>query len=267
MRNADGWFARCSLERTAPIRTAGTYYRSAGTGANTIAGIPLNSAEAAVVAAVRTAYKVAETQIDRSARLARRLRDAGDRAVGPGSDQQALDATEGLLFRAAMALLGWVEGATASDSGNPLRRLATAQYQLLGSTLGLRSSEASSARTTQLRGQASEDTDTGSVEHAPLRAQPSPRFPVKVKHTGKERRVVRVAVWEYAGDARSQKTIPVTFYHRERGFSTPLKGQVAVGQKAVTLTLATTRSAPAGRWRAALCDASDVQVGRIEIIL
>ena len=42
----------------------------------------------------------------------------------------------GWYFKPTTALLGWVEGA-ASDRGNPLKRLAVAQYRLLGSLPGL----------------------------------------------------------------------------------------------------------------------------------
>ena len=72
--------------------------------------MPLIAAEDAVVAAVRLAYQVAETQIERSARLARRLRKAGDRAVGARSDRKAVDATEQMIVRAMMGALTWLEG-------------------------------------------------------------------------------------------------------------------------------------------------------------
>src|SRR6266699_1752243 len=94
-----GWLVRDPLPRTRPDRCAANYYRSAAADSNgeddkAIGGIPLSSTESAVVAAVRMAYRVAEVQIDRSARLAQRLREAGDQATGPNSDQRALDATE-----------------------------------------------------------------------------------------------------------------------------------------------------------------------------
>ena len=68
-------------------------------------------------------YKVAEAQIDRSARLARRLREAGDQAVGPRSDRQALDATEQLVFRAMMARPELARRVRRPRRGNPLKRL------------------------------------------------------------------------------------------------------------------------------------------------
>ncbi len=83
---------RPQLERSKPIRTAGGFYRTAEGGRPGLGGVPLTAAEDSVVAAVRMAYNVAEAQIERSARLARRLREAGDRAIGARSDRKAVDA-------------------------------------------------------------------------------------------------------------------------------------------------------------------------------
>jgi hypothetical protein len=261
------WFERPQLKRTTPDRRAANYFRSAADGGKAIGGIQLKSTEAAVVAAVRMAYKVAEAQIVRSARLARRLREAGDQAAGPHSDRQALDATERLVFKAIMAFLGWLEGA-ASERGNPFQRLAAAQYRIVGSLLGLTPSEAPATQEGSAPESASRRADAPSPRHAASRREESPRFPVRIRHAGKDRRAVRVCAWEYAGDAGPQKTIPVKFYSVEQGTRRPLQGQIAIiGRRSVTLTLATSQSAPAGLWRAALCDTSGVQVGHIEILL
>jgi hypothetical protein len=260
-------FKRPLLTRTLPDRTARHYYRSAADDGKAIGGIPLDSTEAAIVAVVRMAYKVAEVQIDRSARLARRLREEGDRAVGPRSDRQALDATERLVFQAVMALLGWVEGA-ASDRGNPLKRLAVAQYRLLGSLLGLTPSKAPKTEEGRDAEDASRLADTSRPEPAADRGEEWPFFPVRIKHVGKERRAVRIREWEYAGEVRLPTTIPVKFYNVEPGSRRPLEGKIVVtGRRSATLTLAISQSAPAGLWRAALCDADGMQIGRIEIVL
>ena len=121
-------WSRPQLERTKPIRTAGGFYRTAERGQNGLGGVPLIAAEDAVVTAVRLAYQVAETQIERSARLARRLRDAGDRAVGARSDRKAVDATEQMIVRAMMGALTWLEG--VGGERDPFKRLMVAQYRL-----------------------------------------------------------------------------------------------------------------------------------------
>jgi hypothetical protein len=250
-----GWFARPRLERVGPDRRARNFYRSAASGGPAIGGIPLDSTEAAVVAAVRMAYRVAEVQIERSARLARRLREEGDRAAGPRSDRQALDATERLVFRAMMSLLSWVEGA-ASDRGNPLKRLAVAQYRLLGSLLNLAPADGPQRRRADRP-----------VERSSPRER-APRFPVRIQLSGPERRPVRLTAWEYGGDTSAPATIPVVFYHVDRASVNALEGALVIGdQRSVTLRLTTSSTHRAGRWRAALCDDQGYQVGRIEIML
>src|SRR6185295_11494907 len=91
------WVRLPDLDRYAPIRGVGGVYRSAEVPGGSIAGVPLTSAEDAVVAAVRMGYRVAETHIDRAGRLAKRLRSAGERSVGAEPERQAVDATEKLV--------------------------------------------------------------------------------------------------------------------------------------------------------------------------
>src|SRR6266508_509068 len=180
------WLARRPLKRTAPDRRAGNYFRSAaedgkGKDGKAIGGIPLNSTEASVVAAVRMAYEVAEVQIDRSARLARRLRDAGDQAAGPHSSRQALDATERLVFRAMMAFLGWLETA-AADNGNALKRLAAAQYRLLGALLGVTPSEPPKSQRARAPETASGRADARKSAPFAYPGEEPPRFSVRIQH-------------------------------------------------------------------------------------
>ena len=129
-------WARPQLEDAGPIRNASGFFRTAEGDGSALGGVPLVAAEDAVVAAVRMAYKVADAQLQRSARLAERLRKAGDRAVGEGSERKALDASEQLVFRAMMSGVEWLEAA-AAERKSPLKRLMTAQYMLMGSMLGL----------------------------------------------------------------------------------------------------------------------------------
>jgi hypothetical protein len=267
-----GWLIRDPLPRTGPDRRAGNYYRSAaddgkGKDGKAIGGIPLTSAEAAVVAAVRMAYKVAEVQIDRSARLARRLREAGDQATGPGSARQALDATERLVLKAMMAVLGWMEAA-AADNRSPLRRLAAAQYRLLGALLGLTPPEAGGNQEARARDTASARAEARKSGPLGYSGEESPRVSVRVQHVGTERRAVRISAWEYTGDAGTHRTIPVTFYNVEGHSRMPLPAEIVIGaQRSVTLRLDTQTSIAGGRWRAALCEADGLQVGLIEIML
>jgi hypothetical protein len=261
------WIERPQIKRTGPDRSVGNYYRGAADDGKAIGGIPLTSAEAAVVAVVRMAYRVAETQIDRSARLARRLREEGDRAGGPGSPQKALDATERVVFRAAMTLVEWLEG-FAADRGNPLQRLAAAQYRLMGALLGLVPPETPEPRDARAPDRAFRRADTAGPEHGLPRREDVPSFPVRIRHAGPERRAVRICAWDYTGETGPRQKILVKFYHVRDGSRPPLKGELLIaGRRSVTLTLTTPPSAPAGRWRAAFCDADGVQVGAMEIML
>lgn len=261
-----GWLEKPPLKRTAPDRRAGNYYRGAADDGKAIGGIPLTSAEGAVVAAVRMAYRVAEAQIDRSARLARRLREEGDRVVGSDSPQKALDATERIVFRGVMSLLSWLEG-VAADRGNPLQRFATAQYRIAGALLGLVPGEAHDRQGGRAP-DASQRAHTGGPKHDTPRHEDAAPFPVRIRHAGADRRAVRICAWNYTGEASTQQKIPVKFYHVRGGSQAPLEGEIAIaGRRSLTLTLTTPPSAPSGRWRAAFCDAEGVQVGTMEIML
>jgi hypothetical protein len=134
-RTEDGVLVRTARTRIGPNRNPGGLYRTADDGKRSLAGIPLTSAERAVTAAVRLGYQVAEAQIDRTARLASRLRDAAEEQVGPGPERKAVDAAERLVFKGMMSGLEWLE-TFAAEPGSPLMRLAKAEYRLLGSLLG-----------------------------------------------------------------------------------------------------------------------------------
>jgi hypothetical protein len=266
-RRDAGWFERPRPARTAPHRGAANFYRAApGDATGAAGGVPLDSVEAVLVAAVRTGYKIAEAQVDRSARLAQRLRQAGDRAAGPGSDRQALDATEQLVFRAMMSGLGWFEG-VAADRGNPLRRAASAQYRLLGSLLGLTSSDEPEARpgapepsSTHARG-SDPPRPTSRASRRP-RAVESPQ----IRHTGSERRPVRVRQWELGPDT-PPGDYRVVLYGPDAATGT-IDGVLTVRRRHVAvLTLETRRDAKRGVWRAAVCDEPGTQVGYIEVEL
>ena len=223
-------------------------YRSAEGPGSAIGGVPLSSAEDAVVAAVRMGYRVAQTQVDRAERFTERLRGAGDRAVGPEPERQAVDATEMLVSKALLTGLEWLEG-VAAEPGSPLRRYATAQYKLLGAMLGL---------------QAGKEDASGAA--AAPRPKPEPRA-VRVMHRGGARRPVRVRVL-HLDQHDADEEIELQFYCAADLESAPLEATVALmrGQPAV-LHIKTVARSPAGLWKAALCANSGEQLGWIEIEL
>jgi hypothetical protein len=259
-------FERPILTRSAPHRSAGNFYRSASSGDRAIGGLPLDSVEAAVTAAVRMGYKVAAAQIDRTARFARRIKAAGDEAAGPDSDRQALDATEQLVFNAMMSGLSFFEG-VAADSTNPIRRLAAAEFRLLGSVLGL--------NTERTARRADEDTaaDDSSSREAGAAAGSSPRTlahyaPLQVRHEGEaaSRRAVQVRRWELtAGEPANN--LPLVF-HRVPGGAASLEATLTVlPRQPAVLTLRWVRRPASGTWRAPICNDAGLQVGFVEIEL
>jgi hypothetical protein len=251
--------------RDHPLRTVGGLYRTPDDGQGGLAGVPLSAAEDAVVAAVRMAYKVAQAQVDRSTRLAKRLRVAGDRVVGARSDRKAVDATEELISRAMTGALTWFEG-LAAEGDSPLKRLALAQYRLIGATLGLaphpegaRPSAASAPEATP-SGLDTMDASAASKSYASLQG-------VKVILKGKGR-PVRVCHLDVAGAPPFAAT-PIHFYNATHFESDPLEAEFAMDVEGrATLTLSPQRPAPPGRWRAAICHAAtEEQIGVIEIEL
>ena len=254
-------YTRPELEVSRPNRCTGGFYRAADAGGRTMGGVPLDSAEAAVVAAVRMGYKVAATQIDRSARLARRLREAGDRVGGGDSARQAVDATERLVFRSMMSGLTWLE-ALAAERGSPLGRLAAAQYGLLGKILGLEPGGEGPA-TPPARPEGEEPRPAAAADgDAPGKP------PIKVRLFGerKELRAVKVVHFELAG-ARTG-TFDLFFHHAHDRDAAALSGTLDVHDDGTAaLQLQTKKAAPSGTWRAPVCAPDGEQVGIVEIAL
>jgi hypothetical protein len=260
-------FERPLLKRTAPRRSIANVYRSSGGGA-AVGGVPLDSVEAAVVSAVRMGYKIAAAQIDRTERLAQRLRQAGDQAAGPGSDRQALDATEQLVFRAMMGGLSWLEG-IATDGGNPLKRLAAAQYRILGSFLGLSPADKPPVRRGRRRDDSAEDHEASPpapAGRAAAVAQRPTRARLKIRHETPEGRAVEVRRWHLAGAAAPGQD-PITFYSNKPGAGTIGGALIVTLKGAPTLSLATPPAAAPGLWKAAICDEQSMQIGSVEIVL
>lgn len=247
-------FQRPVLDATGPNRRAGGFYRTADDEQGVLPGIPLTGAEDAVVAAVRLGYKVAAAQIDRSARLARRLREAGERAAGPDSERKAVDATERLLFDSMMAGLEWLEG-VAADPSCPLKRLVVAEYRLLGSLFGLTQGAEKPAHTAP-----------AASEAAAARPPQSPVAPLRIVLLGAERRAVRVKACEIAPNLAPAE-LPVAFYSTQVIDALPLEGQLVTSTTPPTLRVTTWQRSPAGLWRAAVCLADGEQVGILEVEL
>jgi hypothetical protein len=251
-------YSRPELPRRRPNRTLGGLYRTPDGGGTGLGGrgVPLNAAEDAVVATVRLAYKVADAQVERSARLASRLRQAGDRAVGEQSDRQALDAAESLVLRAMMNGLAWLEG--VADDKAPIRRMLAAEYRMIGTLLGLGAAEAPARR--------SHASQAKQTTHAAQTAAPQdestgvPR--IAVKHADVSARYVNVRRLQV--DRETINPLTICFHRLGHSASEPFTGTFAIKQSVATLTVDPPNRAPPGRWRAAVCDNAE-QIGFVEI--
>ena len=255
-------------ERTGPIRHSGGFYRTAEGKDRVTGGVPLHNVNDAVVAAVRLAYKVAENQIDRSTRLARRLRDAGDRAVGPGSDRKAVDATERLVMKTLMSGLEWWEGSVA-EGRCPVKRLAAAEYQMLGTILGLGPSPQTKPAQggTRERNSVAEDSPRKEVTAVPRQLVAVPKLLIVHASPENGRRPVEIERWEIARPDAFKTT--VFFFSVAAPTEKPIQADLVLngGNADAHLTVATPPAAMGGRWKCAICDPSGVQLGFIEIAL
>lgn len=259
----DGRWARRPVLRTRPIRSAGGFYRTAEGKGRAYGGVPLHAANDALVAAVRLAYKVAEDQVDRSTRLAQRLREAGDRAVGQRSDRQAMDALENLVMKTLMSGLAWWE-ASVAEGRCPVKRLAAAEYQMLGSMLGL---GAAAGKKRSEREQTRSSTEPQDEPHS--RSVPrgqSFRRELTIVHDGppQHRRPVILHHWELM--AAEAGEYPLVFHHSQSDVQQTIEGCfVHAPGSAARLRVTLTAQVPAGRWRAVICDQQGVQQGYVEV--
>ena len=248
-------YSRPALQRTAPLRGAGQLYRSAEGPGSALGGVPLSSAEDAVVAAVRMGYRVAQNQIDRAGHIGERLRRAGERAVGAEPEAQAVDATERLVNKAVLSGLEWLEG-LAAEPGSPWRRYATAQYKLLGALLGLKAD-------------AQPDTPSAAVPATPRPASKptlvSAGAGIRIFHGGKAGRPLRV-LRQHMDRLPGTGTFELRF-HGPHGTDQLLEADLVVAEDRPPVLLFKNNSAcPAGTWAAAVCSPDQhEQLGWIEI--
>lgn len=252
-----GLWSRQQPRRTSPKRSLGGFYRTPERDGPALGGVPLSSTEDAVVAAVRMAYKVAEKQVARSTRIAHRLREAGDRAVGPDSERKAVDTMEDLAINALLGGLSWWEGSVA-EGRCPVKRLIAAEFQLLANLLGSaerHAHQASATSSSEKEAHRPAATDRTTI------ASPA----LEIAHKG-ARRAVRESAWKITGAGSIDPN--VALYSANAPESEPLTGELALdGRTVARLTLNLLPTTPAGPWSAAICSTDGVQLGIVEIVL
>jgi hypothetical protein len=238
-----------------PNRSFGGLYRTAEheERGETFGGIPLQTAEGAVVAAVRMGYRVADEQIEQGRRIASRLRGAVDRATGGGLGTAA-DGMDELIVKAVQTGIEWIEGVARAPEG-PLKRLATAQLTLLGSLLGVRpdATEGAAAAPAPASSDAADRSD-----HSPDRAAES----VRIQHDEGSNRAV--SVLKFRVPAKPRFRDDVQFHHVTQPGQL-MKAALRLVEGRFVLRVNVSEADPPGRWRAAVLDEDRVQLGSIEI--
>lgn len=244
-----------------PDRRAGGFYRSADDASRRVIGRPLKSTEDAVVNVVRMAYDLADEQIDRSRRLATRLKRAGDAATGGDSDRAALQAGERLAMKLGSSGLAWLE-TLAAEPGSPMWRLLAAQYRVLGRVFGLAEPPPPAAAPA-----AAAQPDAGLPERGPsLRAGPL----LLARVDGDAPRAVEAALHVFVDPGPG----PLHCHFSRRGAAAAGKAAAFEGQiqndarrGALLLMLPDLWGHQPGAWIAPVCDADGVQLGRVELEL
>jgi hypothetical protein len=255
-------------DATRPNRSFGGYYRTADRdiGAQQLRGIPIQTAEAAAVAAVRAGYNIVDAQIERGVNLARRLRSSADRAGVPETGQ-VLSLAENLLNKGAMLGLEMLETA-AGDQNSPVKRLLTAQFRLLGSFLGVETGTAAQGRerreTEETPAGGRHDSHRSEGEHS---AAVSDR--VRVLHRpDSAKRAVTVVRFTRPTRLHASRDVSLVFHPVSGSSQEAFSGTLTFAPKEVPLLeVATTREQPGGLWRAAICTSDGEQVGIIEVDL
>jgi hypothetical protein len=190
--------------------------------------------------------------------------------VGPRSDRQALDATERLVFNAAMSGLGWLEG-IAAEGDSPIKRLLAVQYRMVGAMLGLDgdavgrdAGAAAAAAADSAAPQPAQPTSDATRSARAPGGLPGP-VPVHVVLGSAADRAVTVLAWD-ASVPRIKAAL--TFHHAElpipAGQPRP-EGTFERTDANAVLHVRVPAEIRPGRWRAAICDAARTQVGWMDI--
>jgi hypothetical protein len=245
------------------MRNFGGYYRTADRNlkGHHLRGVPLQTAEDTAVAAVRMGYQVIDAQIDRGLDMARRLRHAADRA-GVGDSREILTAAERLLSKGALLGLEWLESA-ANRPENPLTRLFTAEYRMLGSLFGLNmpATPPEPPRPTTAAGATAPDSEQ------PPQPSPAPRRRVRIQRApGSTGRAITVVRFEVYTPLQAAFPYDLAFYVMTgTPPPEPWKAALTHDEKDGTTIRFATSEPPAGRWRAAVNAPDGEQIGIVEI--
>ena len=252
-----------------PNRSFGGYYRSADRELNgkVFRGVPLQTAEDAVVSAVRLGYRVVDGQIERGMRVARNLRNSAE-ATGSGDPKEMVDSTERLVTKAGLFILQSIESA-ARQPEHPLRRLISAELRMLAAWFGVADSDKSSSDPSAPTQPTASSQAAGDNSPRP-RAQPRTEIRHLIKDVSQRRPVKRVVRCELYGTLPStDRPNPLYFRPEQSGRGNAnqlMEGGIELGAQSVTISVKAGLEDSPGRWSAGIYD-NDKQVGFVEIEL
>jgi hypothetical protein len=252
-----------------PDRSFGGYYRTSDRTLNgkDFRGVPLQTTEDAVAAAVRIGYQVVDGQIERGLNMARRLRGAAARTGS--TPATVLDDAERLISKGLLAGLEWLE-TSAAQPGGPLVRLVAAQSKLLNALLGVTTVEPPTDARRTGRSARAPAAAAAAPEEAAASKPIQPVAP-RVRHAADSaKRAVSVKRWEIIPAYRlTEHAYPLTFHSvgRTEGVRQMQATLTPATKDTATLVVTTSDEHASGLWRAAVCDADGNQFGIIEIEL
>jgi hypothetical protein len=260
-------YKRPVLQARGPNRSPGGYYRAAAgkSGGPSFAGVPLQTTEDAVVAAVRAGYRIADAQIERGMRIAEELRGAARRA-GSGDATDLLRNAEALAQRSALLGIDWLETLAALPSG-PLRQLLTTQSRLLAGLIGLDPAQWKNLRRL-LRNLGREQGTAAEPEQAPRVEPIAAAAPRIIFDTGVTARAVEIIKWQVVPDLEKKTLAPMRFV-RSGDPSATFGGKLEFDplDRVPLLRLHLSENTAEGRWKAPICSEANELFGIVIVEL
>jgi hypothetical protein len=260
-------YTRPPLTVREPNRAVGGFYRIAPgqKGGKIFGGVPLQTTEDAVVAAVRTGYRIADAQIERGMKIAQQLRGAAKRA-GAGEPKDMLLSAESLATRGIALIVEWLETQAAQPS-SPLKRMLSAEYRLLGSLLGL-GPDAANDLEAKIREIFKQGDGQASATESSARAGVPPTVAHPVIVFDGEPRAVELIKWELSGEVAGVTLKPLKFARAgDPGSTFDGRVEYRADDGALVLTLTLSAQTAEGRWKAAICGTNNVLVGIVIVEL
>lgn len=270
---AGGGWTRPEPTRIGPDRAVGGFYRSADRLVDGAVqpGVPLTTREDVAVAAVKAAYKIADGYVERGLNIAQHLRETAGRHGAEPRDM--LDGSERLAGKALTAALQWFEGAMQGD-GHPLRRLLSAEYDMVGSFLGLREGREGRDDRAGRRGKGGKEgkRGKGDAPAPPPATAPAPAAATLRIRNGAARELRRPVLATHLAlphELQQRRYDKLYFVLAGADASVPgIDGELAWDADGrATLAVDTLATHPRGEWVSGIYDEDGVQLGTLAIEL